>query len=322
MHELLPQTTDTGIVVGGRNYSYSDIFETLQNSRPGGKLETMTRWDRYMPRDCSPKKWIDLLGDDANILYHMRDTDKIVVDFTNAENANGMDNVKSALTPQNVSMLRLTAMFHDIGEVGGDKMFDAKTSQIESSEGTFYDRMAQNIARFRTFGVAGSREFLTFLERAKSVASDKNDVLYEPFNVVERVGYFRTGMNMFSLSQTGEDKQGNIVPDQWRDNFLWGTQNVLLNQIDALLKYGKKYSYVANILKDQAGEISKAFEVTSDHMDMIDIKYLAMPEWGKLDVEAKQDKLRTYKSKFESAKRAWSEYMQSAVKQTGVVFTS
>jgi hypothetical protein len=251
-------------------------------------LEENTRYDRYKPEEIYNREWVKLLGADVNNLEHMSLTYGLTRQFIKYnENPpatwDGPGPEDARFNQQEKEDLLLTATVHDWGEaVVGDKMYDLKKDSDEEEELEVMQKITQ--------GLYGEEESAELAGRIKTVLTDvlpnRKSKLGKAFNAIERVGYLRTGLRAWDVSNSlDQDKQ------ELKTGLQWLTNNVLLNQISTLVDYAQSYPAVDAYLKQNADRISSAFD---NLPESVFDKYDAHEVAGN-------------KAKFESAKAKWQE---------------
>jgi 5'-deoxynucleotidase YfbR-like HD superfamily hydrolase len=159
---------------------------------------------------------------------HMRLTYKIAQHFLGEhQKARPTD-----LSEDEKKILLMTSLVHDWGEaVTGDISFDLKTEAHEKEE----------ILRFRQIlaELLGNRFSETIRNQLVEIAHSRDTKLGAMFNIIERIGYLRTGLKAWSArSRTTESPLKNA--------FGWLANNVAGNQIPPLVNSAEKYPPVRN----------------------------------------------------------------------------
>lgn len=195
------------------------------------------------------KSWRGLLGADVNNLEHLRLTYGLTRAFLRSARAIAADDdlgpAHLRFTDEEERQLLFTAIVHDWGEaIVGDISYDQKTDDQEAQEWSVLGELTKD------FGpVAGVR--------TGEILKDTGSKLGRSFNVVERIGYLRTGLRAWRLSAETDDPT-------LASHLRWLTQNVLMNQIPALCELAADYPMVAAGLARDGYTISDAFREIDD----------------------------------------------------------
>ncbi len=281
-------------IADGNRVTFRDIHRTFSNTELGQALAKKTRYDRYKPEEDKPeevknKEWMRLLGADVNNLEHMHLTHNLTRLFIHY-NENPLASwtkpipADAQFNQRESEDLLLTAIVHDWGEaVTGDKMFDLKKDSDEVEELEIMHEISQDLY--------GGGENTELLGRIRTVLTDvlpnRSSKLGKAFNAIERIGYLRTGLRAWDLSHTqNEEKQELTTGLQWLTN------NVLLNQIPALVEYAQLYPAVHAYLTQNSDRISSAF---NDLPDSVFDKY--------------KDEINEKRSSFEQAQKSWQNFI-------------
>lgn len=223
-----------------------EVHETFAATEHGQKLAGSLRWDRYKPQDVSPERWRKLLGVDANNLGHM----PLTANLTRVLVSRIQETMPGHLSEEDAVVLELGAVSHDWGEaVVSDISYSDKTEADEALERSAFE---QNLTAFYP---EDSEEIMRLLKIAHgSVIFNPETRLGEVFNIVERIGYMRTGLRAAGHVQAGR------IPD-CDESFRWIVADVLGNQIPSLVEFAEKYPPVREYLVTMALDISRGFNV-------------------------------------------------------------
>ncbi|QQS44387.1 hypothetical protein IPM65_02185 [Candidatus Roizmanbacteria bacterium] len=227
-----------------QTYQFTDLHRLFAETSYGKTLAPRVRYGRYRPTSISEEEWRNALGADVNNLEHMRLTYGLARQFIRYQNMYGED----VLSRPDQEDLLLAAVSHDWGEaVVGDVMFDLKTVEVENDESSAIRGIIHEM-----FGNGGD-ELPERVERVIcEVVENRDTRLGQMFRVIEQIGYLRTGLNAFDLSQQIDN------PD-FRDGLQWAASNVLQNQIPSLLQAAERYPAVFFFLSENADLITEAF---------------------------------------------------------------
>jgi hypothetical protein len=258
--------------------SFGEINRRFHQSEHGQRLAQKIRYQRYNLDDESHKKlsndeWIKLLGADVDNYKHLPLTHGLAQVFIEySGNEYSKDEQENLL---------LAAIIHDWGEAKtGDVTHDDKNDTREKEEMIALRHMASNI--FGDNPALCNR--INFV--VDSVLKDTSSRLGQAFNVIERLGYLRTGLRSWIEIQYLADD------DNHKDGLYWLTNNVLLNQIPTLIEYSEIYPPVKIYLENSQDLITSAFNNLPKSM---------------FDNYAKEEVLKR-KTMYASAKHKWQEY--------------
>lgn len=234
---------------GDGTYGFVDLHRQYSSTSYGEILSPRVRFGRYRPESVSEEEWQAILGADANNLEHMRLTYGLARQFIRYHNEYSSD----TLSLRDQEDLLLAATTHDWAEaVVGDVMFDLKTQDVETQEAS-----AMRIIINEMFSDSGEELPQRIEHVIATVAENHSTRLGEMFHVIEQLGYLRTGLRAFDISQqTGQsDLQMGLQ---------WASSNVLFNQIPSLLQRSEQYPAVDIFLRENMHRISHAFNTISD----------------------------------------------------------
>jgi len=263
--EALSQSPASEFLQMRTNISRSSYGQILNNSE---------RWSRFKPDDLVFGEWQKILGYDINNLKHMRLTDFIAIGLVNLQNQIYPEN---SFTSEEKRILRITANIHDLPEsLTGDKNFELKTEDDEDLELKNMNFIINDIQLEIDESV--TKQIIDILK-------DKNSKLGKAFNVIERIGYFRTGIKAWNKTKNQNEQITN--------GLYWLSHNVLLNQIPALINYSKDFALSEYALHFYEQEITQIFngilETNFDNYDSIE----------------KENKL----NQFREASKIWTEWI-------------
>lgn len=248
------------IPMNGHSISFGQVHELFAESSFGQSLAQNIRFKRYKPEGYSNKDWINLLGADVNNLQHMPLTLGISRGFL--QHCEAAFPIKFPNTNAYTFSLdekvdiQLAAIMHDWGEaIVSDTMFDLKTSEHEKKEG---------VAIRSIFGtVLHTRKNLHYhAEKViRNVVENKNSHEGRAFNAIERIGYMRTGLRAYeqSLRFSADPELQNALQ--------WCANNVIFNQIPALIGYSQIYPPVDTYLAKNSKRITAAFTIPDSILD-------------------------------------------------------
>jgi len=267
-----------------KDVGFGEINNEFSSTEYGQKLVNSVRWDRYKPSDVPNIEWEKLLGVDANNFKHLRLTYGIARQFIKYSDQLS-DSLKDEeledhqLNQKEQEDLLLAAIVHDWAEaVTGDHSYDLKTQKDEETEfeefkkltGTIYKDKEELLSRIN---------FVT-----DTIIKDTDSKLGKMFNIIERVGYLRTGLRSWEKTK---ETSGDL-----KVNLEWLTSNVVANQISKLIQYSETYPAVALYLKENRELINDAFNNMPDD---------AFSRYSPTEIGDKTEQFKT-------AKEKWVEY--------------
>ena len=156
----------------------------------------------------------------------------------------------------------------------GDVNYNRKTKEDEKKE---LEALADGLKD--SFGVETTNQIKEILENTTTK-------LGQAFNVIEYVGYLRTGLKAWNKSKKISDLK-------LAENLVWLSNNVLSNTIPKLIKYSEIYPPVKSFLKSKKNIISEGF--TNMPTDIFD-KY-------------KPEEREKFTTKFQASKKDWSDFI-------------
>ena len=227
-----------------RDIEFRGIYDTFAHTEYGERLQDTIRYEKYNLGGLSNDEWCELLGKDANNLYHMEATYELAGRFVDSQNSSDKAPINSAST----ALLLLSSIIHDqaeaiVGDVSyGDKMPTDETREINEFE-IHLDAMNPN---------------MNHSVRAMAKSAIKG-VIFNPstsegalFNAVERTGYLVTALH-------AANKLPTVTNTKTADGLYWLIADVFLNQIPALVEYTHKYQLPYELLAENAESISTFF---------------------------------------------------------------
>ena len=249
------------------------IRQEISHSSYGQTLNNSPRWERFNLDNLPLDEWQKILGPDANNLRHMRLTDFITIGFVNLQNQVYPD----YFNQKEINLLRITANIHDLPEaITGDKNFELKTNDDETSE------LKNMIFIVNDINIINNNQTT---KQIVGILEDKNSKLGKAFNVIERVGYFRTGIKAWKKTKNQNEQTTN--------GLCWLSHNVFLNQIPALIDYSQDFALAEYALHFHKQEITQIFN---------DIPTTSFDNY---DLNEKETKL----NQFREASKIWTEWI-------------
>lgn len=263
--EALSQSPASEFLQMRTNISRSSYGQILNNSE---------RWSRFKPDDLVFGEWQKILGYDINNLKHMRLTDFIAIGLVNLQNQIYPEN---SFTSEEKRILRITANIHDLPEsLTGDKNFELKTNDDEDLELKNMNFIINDIQL--EIDESATKQIINILK-------DKNSKLGKAFNVIERIGYFRTGIKAWKKTKNQNEPTTNGLH--------WLSQNVLLNQIPSLIDYSKDFALAEYALHFYKSDITQIFNGTPQ------------TSFDNYDLSEREIKL----NQFREASKVWTEWI-------------
>lgn len=227
-----------------QTYKFTDLHRLFAETSYGKTLARRVRYGRYRPESISEEVWRMALGADVNNLEHMRLTYGLTRQFIRYQNMYGED----VLSQADQEDLLLAAISHDWGEaVVGDVMFDLKTAAVENDESSAIRQIIHEM-----FGNGGEELPVRVEQVISDIVENHETRLGQMFRVIEQLGYLRTGLNAFDLSQ-------KVDNPEFKEGLQWAASNVLLNQIPSLLQVADRYPAVYFLINENADLITEAF---------------------------------------------------------------
>jgi len=205
------------------------------------QLESSVRYERFIVKETF-EDWYCLLGKDVLFLTHPHFTAKIAKEFINSPNQTGL-----SLTNEEQALLVTASYIHDWGELKignlgiGDITFEQHNENHKKIEVSIFETVINSLPK--------DKERDLIHKAYQKIVMTKNSKLGEIFNVVERIGYLKTGLRAY------KGIKGKRIK-----NWSGLAGNVLSNQIIALIDYAKKYPYVKNFLNRKQKIINKIFK--------------------------------------------------------------
>jgi hypothetical protein len=229
---------------------YLGIHDSFAETEHGITLAACVRWNKYKPVEISNQRWVELLGPDANNLDHLVDTYNLTSDFIARTDCLQ----PGLLAPRDKAVLKISAITHDWGEsIKPDINYFDKTDADEIEEQQiFFD----NLANFYTGGDTDVQELIT--EALETVIFDRESRLGGMFNVIERIGYMRTGL------RAAEHVREATAPD-CADHLRWLAACVLSSDhATHLIRNSRQLQAAQHFLVLREVDITDAFEASAD----------------------------------------------------------
>lgn len=230
---------------------HRSVYESFAHTEYGKKLENSIRYEKYNLGALSNEDWCELLGRDANNLYHMQETYELAERFIDSQN----NSDKAPIDSTSASLVLLASAIHDQAEVFvGDTSYGDKTSQDEMCERETFER---NL----TVMNPGMNALTSNIARSaiRGVIFDPSTSEGELFNAIERTGYLTTALRVAT-------KRHAVVDPQTADGIDWLITDVLLNQMPTLIGYARTYNLPHELLTQNAELVSTLFAAAPDHI--------------------------------------------------------
>lgn len=288
---------DFSLVDESSRLRFSKIHRDFAGTEHGEVLAGQIRYSRYKPESISNEEWIDLLGRDVQNLQHMPLTYGLARQFLRhskyfAEHDGEVEDTSEySFTRREEEDLLLAAIWHDQAEsIVGDYMVDQKQDDHEAEE---IKAMGEIIKKY--YGeIEGLADRLKHIK--DEIVFNRETRLGKVFNMIERVGYLRTGLRAFEKSQEVDDPE-------LRQGLQWLSNNVLLNQVNALLDYAHENPAVREFLVANRDRITAAFEHLPENL---------------FDLY-REDEIEDNKGKYHSAKERWFQSRPKNIKNAEVI---
>ena len=282
MSKEIPQT----IQLDNQQISIPEIHCRFKQEHPAGfRLKyQQVRWSRFQPQNTSQYEWQSprVLSLDANNLEHCYLTFLDTIRFIETQN---QSDSPIKFNHQETTLLLFMAETHDWGEgvtKKGDVNYEAKTRQDEIEELNVLGTVITDI-----LGCGSETKELTHQVKFYLDSDNVDFKLSQAFNAIEHIGYFQTAMRAWQKIPEYSTKNPVLAK-----NLSLLANNVLINDIDLLIKYAQIYPRVKIVLQNQKHWVDQAFAMKKSVMDHYD----------------KAEKIPEYKEKFAKAKSSWNRW--------------
>lgn len=228
---------------------YLGIHEAFAESEYGVTLAANVRYAKYKPAEMANERWEELLGPDVNNLAHLADTYHLAADFVSRT-----DRLQPGLLSQrDKAALKISAIIHDWGEsIIPDINYFEKTDADEAAERQVF---ADNLPNFYTGGDGATQELIA--EAAETIIFDRESRLGNIFNVIERIGYLRTGL------RAAEHVREGSAPD-CHSHLRWLAASVMSSDHTTCLVRQSDLLAAQYFLALRQVSISEAFDASQD----------------------------------------------------------
>lgn len=234
-----------------------EIHQRFAQTEFGQRLQRSVRFERFKPDHVSNDAWQRLLGLDVNNYDHMHITEQLAQHFLqNCRKDPFFQGKEPQFTEDDEKYISLTARTHDdIEGFAGfrDISFDLKTAQDEKDELATMTVFMQQAPVLLSDDPEDQAVLRQHLLKVPEILGDKTGVLGQAFNAIERLGYMRTGIRAWQVSQ-------HIPDDVTAAHLQWLASNVLGNQTDTLVTYAAKFYGVKEFLRERNQGITEAFD--------------------------------------------------------------
>lgn len=220
--KLMPNLLPGGITYEDDvHLTFEEIDRRYGESELGMQLVKQVRYDKLKLPETSTDQWCQLLGADVNNYRHLRLTLGLAKSFLRRVD---LEN----LTVEDLEVLMLTAVTHDWAEaITMDIDYDKKGQNEETAE---RDLLAGLLHEFIP---EDKRSVNPRAPRVLETLYDRDSKLWLMFNLVEKIGYIRTGINAYRRSHKAEGEQAEKL------NFL-GKMTVS-NHAHFLLEHSERF---------------------------------------------------------------------------------
>jgi hypothetical protein len=227
----------------GEILTYAEFFERYAQSPDGHILVKGVRYSPYKPPSMSDEQWKKENGIDICNLKHGWLQGMMALNF--AQESNGY------FTPREKIVLSATGFAHDFGESQvGDINFHHKTQADEDLELKILRTILDNLY--------GEDIDSSWFDDIIETLADKTTKTGLAFNMVEKVGYTRTGINAFERSKKRTDPELAAS----LENMGIG---VTSNQVADLVRNRQTFPTVQNFLQARSRSIHDVF-ATPEHV--------------------------------------------------------
>jgi len=184
--------------VGHQTISYREIHDGFSRTEHGRILASNVRYSGFKPDHISNQQWVRLLGKDVCNLEHLWLTYGVTRLYLTDLLQSGYE-----LPVSDQQDLLLTAVSHDWAEaIVGDIQWDVKTKAEEDAE--LAALKCESLLWLETWMPEVRQHIRLAIERVL----EGNDLqLAYHFNVIERLGSLRTGLNAFARSASVFDSE-------------------------------------------------------------------------------------------------------------------
>jgi hypothetical protein len=229
----------TSIKINNRDIKFRAIHKDFSQTKPGNRLANNARWPKYQGK-LNNSEWQKMLGFDINNLEHGRLTYGITRSFIKKTN---QSESKLNFNQEEQKLLLLTSLVHDWPEgitKCGDVSYDQRTIQHEKEELAVIEKAITDILGPQSSNIS---------KQIKDILENKNSKLGKTFNIIEKIGYVRTGLISWKKSKNTNKNIFNL-------NCL--TKDVVSIHIPELIKHSY-YPPVSHFLKNKQNIISEIF---------------------------------------------------------------
>jgi hypothetical protein len=233
---------------------FVEIGKQFNATKHGEALKRNIRFATFKPETTSNSEWQSLLGSDVNNLHHLKlsfELTKRFLDHCSNPDSSWQGRIpkEATFSPQEQSLLQLTAIVHDWGEaVIGDIPLPNKTKADEEKEMVALRGLIHEV-----LGENNKKEFCdTIADGVRDVLSDPSTKLGKAFNAIEYVGYTRTALRAWDRSQK--------VEGSMKSNLQQMASEVVPYGLSRLVAYSEIYPPVDLFLKHHKNNIDQILE--------------------------------------------------------------
>jgi len=228
---------------------YLGIHEAFAESEYGITLAANVRYGKYKPAEVGNERWEELLGPDVNNLDHLVDTYHLADDFVSRT-----DRLQPGLlTQHDKAAIKISAIIHDWGEsIIPDINYFEKTDADEAAERQAF---ADNLPNFYQGDDAATQELIA--EATETIIFDRESRLGNIFNIIERIGYLRTGL------RAAEHVREGSAPD-CQSHLRWLAASVMSSDHTTRLVRQSDLLAAQHFLVLRQVDIHEAFEASRD----------------------------------------------------------
>ena len=243
----------TGIYLSKKPLGFNKIFDKFAKTKYGETLRSNIRFSEFKPQNISNDEWVEMLGRDVNNLFHLSVSLNITRSFLSQCSSPTKTWQKhipqtALFTSEQQTELLFTAVTHDWAEaIIGDIPLTSKKDTDENMEMIILRKLIHEILGEKI----EKHKIDRLTNNVHTILTDKNTKLGKAFNAIERMGYVKTGIKAWHLSQGMNNEMGKKLRHLAIRVFLIHTPH--------LIEYAKIYPPVYYFLIRNNKPISDVF---------------------------------------------------------------